>query len=124
MRDILFKAKRIDSGEWIFGNLLITDDDGVCIIQNHVPHHLLKQYEVDKNTICQFTGLTDKNGNEIWENDIVDGMFNAYKGRYIINWNEFCARFEFPTIARINTNEYKVIGNIFDNPELIGRTEF
>lgn len=57
----LFRGKRIDNGEWIFGNLIQTDD-GVYIIQNYVPQNLIKNYEVDPSTICLCTGFQDKNG--------------------------------------------------------------
>lgn len=81
MREILFKAKRIDNGEWIEGSFLNLDSDsGYCYI---VPTYetastlpiksliLDRMKLVDPETICQFTGLTDKNGKKIWENDVV-----------------------------------------------------
>lgn len=76
MREILFKAKRIDNGEWIVGCLINLDDDTYRIatscLQNEADELLLVcSYEVDPSTICQFTGLTDKNGQKIWENDVV-----------------------------------------------------
>lgn len=86
MREILFKAKRIDNGEWIEGSFLNLDSDsGYCYI---VPAYetastlpiksliLDRMKLVDPETICQFTGLTDKNGKKIWENDIVTCQAN------------------------------------------------
>ena len=121
----LSRGKRIDNGEWIFGNLIRTDD-GVYIIQNYVPQHLIKNYEVDQSTVCQCTGLNDKNGKLIWENDIV--KINNSKGNVLITFGDFeiiCTipnekyykhRLEYDT-------EYEVVGNIFDNPELLESEE-
>ena len=122
----LFRAKRKDNGEWIFGNLIQTDD-GTYIIQNYVPQHLIKNYEVDPATICQCTGLKDKNGNLIWENDIANCM-NAECCGYI-SWNESEAGFYFDVLLEDGRFEeehiydyqdcMEVIGNVFDNPELL-----
>lgn len=83
MKEILFKAKRIDNGEWVEGYLMKDDVTGQYFI--HAKGNSLNEsdkvneegflqfvaFEIDKNTICQYTRLTDKNGNKIWENDVV-----------------------------------------------------
>lgn len=125
-REILFKAKRIDNGEWVEG-IPIRTHIGLFMCFDENPHycHMYGYMEIDRiikvdeNTLCQYTGLTDKNGNKIWENDIVRGNINGYKGVFVINWNDIECRFSFPTIARVKGNDYEVIGNIFDNHELL-----
>lgn len=72
----LFRAKRIDNGEWVEGCLLVLDDETYRIatscLQGDVKELLnVCAYEVDQSTICQCTWLKDKNGKLIWENDIV-----------------------------------------------------
>ena len=130
MREILFKAKRIDNGEWIEGNLLLYD--GIAQIHNQVQLFLIS---VDPDTICQFTGLTDKNGNKIWENDVVKfpdcemGTESGY-GECFTNTGKIS--YDAESMSYFITNritadmqdiyikdEVEVIGNIFDNPELI-----
>lgn len=130
----LFRAKRKDNGEWIFGNLIQTDD-GVYIIQNYVPQHSIKNCEVDPSTVCQCTGLKDKKGKLILENDIVNGSIKrgAVFYRCLVLWNECKARFDvrargcnFPMTLDECTDDfsmsgfdYQVVGNKFDNPELL-----
>ena len=93
MREILFRGKRKDNGEWVYGNYAYTDTFGGkhWIFQNKAFEH-----EVDENTICQYTGLTDKNGNKIWENDIVNGheKRGAAFFQCVVKHNDRKARFD------------------------------
>ena len=157
-RYILFKAKRLDNGEWVMGGSIIQFlDDGVrsfympqfnekCICEHdEVTDDILKFentrfYKVDGDTICQYTGLTDKNGNKMWENDVVNyknesvgydknGIvkFGEYHSGFdgnanhigiFIEWNSDCLRKDIGFWTK--NRECEVIGNIFDNPELLG----
>lgn len=123
----LFKAKRIDNGEWIIGYLY-------RISENHHPFIMLENRygescEVDEHTICQCTSLKDKNGELIWENDIV----NHKTGKAVVVWDKAEWRIKWikDTIWRkdlhfwTNEDDWKceVIGNIFDNPELMESEE-
>lgn len=121
-REILFKAKRIDNGEWVEGNLFV-DDKGEKyeILVGYINYRIA--WEVDPQTTCQYTGLTDKNGNKIWENDVVKGKIHFTTGykmakgciKYYIN--------AFKLMIEHNDKEIpfscEVIGNVFDNPELL-----
>lgn len=127
----LYKAKRVDNGEWVTGSL-ITCEDGTCKIATSCLEGkadepiLVCAYDVDGDTICQCTGLKDKNSKLIWKNDIV--KINNSKVNALITFRDFeiiCTipsekyykhRLEYDT-------EYEVIGNIFDNPELLESEE-
>lgn len=135
MREILFKAKRIDNGEWAYGFYALIGIKEV-IIQNKSEKYYCTDngknsrgneiIEVDTSTICQYTGLTDKNGQKIWENDVVNCFEAECCGK--ISWNESEAGFYFDALLEDGTYEeehiydyadcMEVIGNIFDNPEL------
>lgn len=119
----LFKAKRIDNGEWLVGYVVkygYTGKEKYYIVPSYASD--LYAIEIDPSTICQCTGLKDKNCKLIWENDIV--KINNSKVNVLITFREFeiiCTipnekyykhRLEYDT-------EYEVIGNIFDNPELL-----
>ena len=131
----LFKAKRIDNEEWVQGALF--NGESHCIIGQEIKfspytEHECKivGYEVDRDTICQCTGLRDRNGNLIWENDIVDRKERypeivKYKdGDWTIDYSYACnmetgcgyCNLGFYALER---KCVEVIGNIFDNPELL-----
>jgi hypothetical protein len=122
----LFKSKRIDNGEWVQGYLYGIWEKRYILwgMTNDIPNMI----EVDPSTICQCTGLKDKNGKLIWENDIVrDRYGNFYKAFWQNNYYQFslsCVKADvFPIGAKWNLWSFKsfeieVIGNIFDNSEL------
>jgi len=139
MREILFRGKRLDNGEWMEGYYAIIGKRNV-IIKNEqenfysVDENLKKSQgneivKVNPETVCQYTGLTDKNGNKIWEGDIVKEVFGLYKA--VIRFGEFENQilknigFNLDWSSRVGyrqdlpywTDKVEVIGNIFDNPE-------
>lgn len=130
----LFKAKRVDDGEWVTGSL-ITCEDGTCKIATSCLEGkadepiLVCAYDVDRDTICQCTGLKDKNGKLIWENDIVVCR-DFTEEKYVIAWKQDEACFEYQqygcsimNFEQLSGCEIEVIGNIFDNPELLESEE-
>lgn len=117
----LFRAKRIDNGEWTIGNL-IDSPDGKNAIAETSAGWLIR--EVDPSTICQCTGIKDKNGTLIWENDIVYMRCNGLSGFGKVIYENGCfwvddkkrgRRYPFSN----HDVKYRVDGNIFDNPELL-----
>lgn len=126
----LSKAKRISDGEWVVGYIIrygYTGKEKYYIVPSYASD--LYCFLIDKNTICRCTGLNDKKGNLIWENDIV----NTQCGKAIVVWDKAEWRIKWikDTIWRKNlhfwTNEddwkCEVIGNIFDNPKLLESEE-
>lgn len=129
----LYRGKRIDNREWVEGFLFMVND-----VPYILPHHktgqpihadnLLKTVvEVLEDTICKCTGLKDKNGKLIWENDIANCMDAECCG--YISWNESEAGFYFDVLLEDGRFEeehiydyqdcMEVIGNMIDNPELL-----
>ena len=119
-REIIFKAKRKDNGEWVEGDA-IHEPIGMSI--RHEKNGMSVRVPVDPDTLCQYTGLTDKNGKRIWENDIIE--LPGEDGYFVCEWQEDTARFvlngEGLTVDFDNywSYEVEVIGNIFDNPDLL-----
>lgn len=132
----LFKGKRVDNGEWIVGYLY-------RLSENNPPFIMLRKYgesyEVDEHTICQCTGLKDKNGNLIWENDIVKDLFSDVYAQikygsyqscfdstkvehigFYVNWFGRYAKSRRKDLGYwINMVDTEIVGNTFDNPELL-----
>lgn len=124
----LFKAKRIDNGEWVQGALL--DGENHCLIGQEIRFSpyvdnecKIVGHEVDRTTICACTGLYDKEKRLIWENDIVE--ISKEDGCFSVDWDEDTARFMMNrdglTVDFDNywSHEVEVVGNRVDNPELL-----
>lgn len=131
MREILFKVKQKDSGEWI-GCICVCADERIYIAYTFEFGDILaisaQIPEIYPGTICQYTGLTDKNGQKIWEGDIckiVSGCIDEEDGFFIVRWDNNGARFILESDSlltdfdHIYGTECEVVGNIFDNPELM-----
>lgn len=118
MREILFRGKRNDNGEWEYGNLICSKN--YAIGSQKFP--LQKPVVVDSATVGQYTGLTDKNGNRIFEGDIIKVDSAWTSGNYAVEFDEggFCAGRNFMQSWLMCGDFYgDVIGNIYDNPELL-----
>ena len=142
-----FRAKKVSDGTWIEGfyverdNKTVIYPTGKQIIRKALarelrPQHSAKStqkcmreiFPVDPDTVVEYTGLRDKNGRRIFEGDIVDGLFRsatplravcAFKdGAFGLAWTHGGVDY-FSVFAAICNVEYEVVGNIYDNPELL-----
>lgn len=123
MREILFRGKSTDTKEWIEGVAFLHDNDKVTMLYQHPMDGSLVGKEVDPETVGQFTGLIDKTGKKIFEGDIIEDNIEYKSNRYVINYLPYYAR--FPAVKPNNVfcvfayKHDEVIGNIYDNPELL-----
>ena len=138
MREILFRGKRIDNGEWVEGSLSIEYYQkfaGVVMISPSED----EIYKVDPSTVGQYTGLTDKNGKKIFEGDIIRENYDGAVG--VVRFGEYMSPSDPDPTLHIgyyvywqgkekdflradlgywaSRNDVEVIGNIHDNPELL-----
>ena len=123
----LYRAKRTDDGEWVQGYLYGIWEKKYILwgMTNDIPNMI----EVDPSTICQCTGLKDKNGKLIWENDIMvahlDEDYPEDETYIRILWcgNGFCSiengSKDIAPIDKFDSEHFEVCGNIFDNAELL-----
>lgn len=131
MREILFKAKRVDNAEWVEGYYakkydLLGKRHLILYVDNHVRWECV---EIDPETLCQFTGLCDKNGKKIWENDILmahlDESYPEDVTYETIQWGMagWATREAGSTdrqyLDEFDLEHYEVVDNIFDNKELL-----
>lgn len=138
MRDILFRGKRVGGNDFVYGNLIHVDDY-CCILEREEDLHPMdapyldgeigwidgKATPVVPETIGQFTGLCDRNGNKIFEGDIIRYGYDeahfvvCYKGGAfrMLNYVDGCSSAIWPAYA------WMILGNIHDNPELLEEEE-
>lgn len=125
MREILFRGKRVDNGEWVYGLLCRVVDTYANIVEKGTE----VMYTVLTITVGQSTGMTDKNGNEIFEGDIVKTSHGGSTYYAKIEWDDgsFWVTnhdIQMPSyISEVSKTYLEVIGNIHDNPELLEVTE-
>lgn len=145
MREILFRGKRIDNGEWVEGYIYEHEPPLIAIVPEDYVPELSKWYilrtafadwnlprqvefiEVDPSTVCQYTGLTDKNGKKIFEGDILKVWRDGSCRTFCVKWRETGVPMYILYPQPINEDfwhcrsdmqmAWEVIGNIFDNPE-------
>lgn len=140
MREILFRGKRRDNREWVygcyykqtefcgdkvepFGIMIITSSESLCYDQ------ALEYYAISEKTVGQFTGLTDKNGKKIFEGDIIEWFAQGESERpdfgYIeydeqsFAWRVCWQKYDPDWLEGMQSQYITVIGNVFDNKDLL-----
>lgn len=140
-KEILYKAKRVDNGEWVYG--LPIYKNYIRVFTQHefegehskkIKYSTTKDYQVDPKTMCEFIGIIDKNKNKIFEHDIVEyedcpasdyyretiilnvGIIEFEDGAFFVTNRETV---EMGDLVYNGVMECSVIGNIFDSPELL-----
>lgn len=128
----LFRAKRVDNGEWALGHyqrrfdLLDNEEHYIFSAKSH---NVWEYAEIEPSTICQYTGLRDMSENRIWENDIVTygkhkgivkfGLYDSKHFGFYIEWMKGYGRGYLRKDFSYWVPKIKVVGNVFDNPELL-----
>lgn len=154
-REILFRGKRIDNGEWVYGLFCEcpcddgTDIQSIMRIESKGSHRIFMQYPIISETRGQYTGLTDRNGRRIFEGDLIRSKKTINKKSFaIVKYGAFIPKFFYDCVEEAKNiklsnkiigfycenpktqeqlyltdytpNIFEIIGNIHDNPEMLG----
>lgn len=147
MREYEFRGRRVDNNEWIYGSLVVANDNinnGKCYILPHITDFSYGDngnrcrigcfIEVDGSTVGQYTGVKDKNDVKIFEGDILQGNWYSYEEptdsifgivEYFEGWCAFIIHdHEMDVLAELTGNgsyhyDFEVNGNIYENPEIL-----
>lgn len=112
----LFKAKRADNGEWVTGYYTKSIVNGSVF--GYIRESIFgTDIKIMLNTLCQYTGLKDKNGKLIWENDIMKYQLDGKTRIDVVKYEP--PMFSYKNVIRWSLYQDEVIGNIFDNKELL-----
>ena len=132
MREILFRGKSVDGGEWLYGHYVHQYGADMIYLPDGVDREYgFDYYHIDKETVGQYTGLTDKNGKKRFEGDIIKYLYHksynviAFEnGAFGYTTKRFeCFRSFDDGEDGIAADLAEVIGNIHDNPELLKESE-
>lgn len=120
-REIKFTGKRIDNGEWVYGNLFywIKRGEKILIIGEGVQNGSVMGFEVIPESVGQYSGLNDKNGKGIYEGDILQHEMVEELITVIFKNGAFRSSINNMPIGSFRLSEIEVIGNVFENPELL-----
>ena len=128
IESIKFKAKRLDGKGWVCG-YFYKECGNTYIIEDRQDESMLNRnhpYRVDPSTVCQFTGLKDCKGNDVWEGDMLSNVTNDSPDGIVVfkygafsllakNGRDFCVALTYLLSEKDSLNRFKVIGNKFDN---------
>ena len=129
-KEILYRGKRTDNGEWVEGLPGYGINGNITEIELFDGFACYYSIEVDPETVCEYTGLTDKNGGKIFEGDICEihsSYIDEEDGLFVIEWDEYCAKIVLSgedlevDFDGFSGSDCEVVGNIFDNQELFIR---
>ena len=122
MTEIIFRGKRLNDGEWVEGNFVKGCIDDFAYIVEFGNKDLCRNYvEVIPETVGQYTGFDDKNGKKVFEGDILKAEIWWEQGGCYPHTETCFIEATFPNMYKNHFEKFEVVGNIYDNPELLRR---